>query len=57
MHLMRLDNVMTPALRELTEQAAKERDPQTLGQLVWEINLLLEVIERRVAELGIPTEN
>lgn len=42
---------MSQTLRELTEQAAKEQDPERLRQLVLGINTLLDIIERRVAEI------
>ena len=42
---------MFRALRELTEQAAKEQDPERLCQLVLGITTLLDIIERRVAEI------
>ena len=48
---MPLDNPMSRVLRELTEQSAKEQDPEKLRQLVLGINTLLDIIERRVAEL------
>ena len=48
---MPLDDAMSRALRELTEQAAKEQDPGRLRQVVLGINTLLDIIERRVAEI------
>jgi hypothetical protein len=48
---MPLDDPMSQPLRELTEQAAKEQDPERLRQLVLGINTLLDIIERRVAEI------
>jgi hypothetical protein len=48
---MALDDPMARTLRELTEQAAKEQDPERLRQLVLGINTLLDIIERRVAEI------
>ena len=46
-----LDNGMLLALREVTEQAAKEPDPEKLHELVLAIDALLDAIERRVAEI------
>ncbi len=48
---MPVDDPMSRALRELTEQAAKEQDPERLCQLALGINTLLDIIERRVAEI------
>jgi len=48
---MPLDDPMSRTVRELIEQDAKEQDPQRLRQLVLGINTLLDVIERRVAEI------
>jgi len=48
---MPLDNPMSRTLRELTAQVAKEQDPERLRQLVLGINTLLDIIERRVAEI------
>ena len=42
---------MSRNLRELIEQAAEEQDPERLCQLVLGINTLLDVIEKRVAEI------
>jgi hypothetical protein len=47
---MTLDNGMSPALREMTERAAQELDPQELCRLILEVNVLLGVIEQRLAE-------
>jgi hypothetical protein len=52
---MALDDPMSRTLRELTEQAAKEQDPERLRQLVLGINTLLDIIERRVAEIQGPS--
>jgi hypothetical protein len=48
---MTLNTAMSKALRELRECAAKEDDIGKLSQLVVVINVLLNVIETRVAEL------
>jgi hypothetical protein len=48
---MPLNEAMSRALRELAQLAAKEQDPQELRQLVLRVNDLLDVIERRLAEL------
>jgi hypothetical protein len=48
---MPLNEAMSRALRELAQLAAKEQDPQNLRQLVLRVNDLLDVIERRLAEL------
>ena len=48
---MPLNEDMSRALRELAQLAAKEQDPQNLHQLVLRVNGLLDVIERRLAEL------
>lgn len=39
------------ALRELTESAAKEHDPEQLREFVHAINRLLDVVERQLAKL------
>lgn len=39
-------------LTEVRERAATERDPEKLGQLILAINALLDVIEKRVAEIN-----
>jgi hypothetical protein len=48
---MPLNEDMSRALRELAQLAANEQDPQNLRQLVLRVNALLDVIERRLAEL------
>jgi hypothetical protein len=40
----------------LAEQAAKEEDPDNLRQLILGLNSVLEVIEKRIAELE-PDDN
>jgi hypothetical protein len=52
---MPIDDATYRALRELTELAAKEEDPETLRQLVLGINILLDVIEERLAKLEGPS--
>jgi hypothetical protein len=42
---------MSDALRQLKRQASKEQDPDRLGELVAQINELLDIIEGRLAEL------
>jgi len=46
-----LDHPMSRNLRELIEQAAREQDLERLCQLVSGINTLLDIIEKRVAEI------
>ncbi len=53
---MVLNKVMSRALGELTEQAAKEEDPDNLRRLILGLNSVLEVIEKRIAELE-PDDN
>jgi hypothetical protein len=48
---MPLDDPMSRTLRELIEQATKEQDPERLRKLVLGVNTLLDIIERRVAEI------
>ena len=48
---IRVDDALSSAWRELREQAAREKDPETLRELVVQVNLLLDVIEARVAKL------
>ena len=53
-----LTNAMIGVLRELRELAAKEQDAAKLGELVVEINCLLNVIEIQLAKVeggGKPT--
>jgi len=38
-------------LAAVAERAAQEKDPQTLHRLILDINLLLDAIEKRVAEM------
>jgi hypothetical protein len=55
-----LTNAMIGVLRELRELAAKEQDAAKLGELVVEINCLLNVIEIQLAEVeggGKPTSH
>jgi hypothetical protein len=42
---MPLDDAMSEAGRELTEQVAKEHDPVKFCQLVWAINIVLDLTE------------
>jgi hypothetical protein len=42
---------MSDALRQLKRQASKEQDPDRLGELVAQMNELLDIIEGRLAEL------
>jgi hypothetical protein len=48
---MPLDHPMSRNLRELIEQAALEQEPERLCQLLSGINTLLDIIEKRVAEI------
>ena len=48
---MVLNKIMSRALGELIEQATKEEDPDNLRQLILGLNSVLEVIEKRIAEL------
>jgi hypothetical protein len=55
-----LTNAMIGVLRELRELAAKEQDAAKLGELVVEINCLLNVIEIQLAKVeggGKPTSH
>jgi hypothetical protein len=55
-----LTNAMIGVLRELREVAAKEQDVAKLGELVVEINCLLNVIEIQLAKVeggGKPTSH
>ena len=45
------DHPMSRNLRELIEQAGEEQDPERLCQLVLGINTLLDILEKRVAEI------
>lgn len=42
---------MFAALRQVREEAAKAQDPEKLHRLILEINSLLNVIEKRLAQL------
>jgi hypothetical protein len=42
---------MFEAMHELKRHASKEQDPDGLGELVEQINELLDIIEKRFAEL------
>ena len=53
---MVLNKAISRALRELAEQAAKEEDPDTLRTLILGLNSVLDVIEKRIAELE-PDDN
>jgi hypothetical protein len=46
-----LGHPMSRNLRQLIDQAAKEQDLERLCQLVSGINTLLDIIEKRVAEI------
>ena len=48
---MSLNDAIFAACRRLREEASRENNPQVLHQLVLEINSLLNVIEKRLAEL------
>ena len=57
---MTFDDSMSPTLSAAIEKAAKEQDPQALRQLVLEVDILLTVIEKRVAEIdaySVPLSN
>jgi hypothetical protein len=48
---MTLHDTMSTALRQVAEQVAKEQDPEKLRQFILGINVLLDAVEKRVAEL------
>ena len=48
---MTLGSSLSRTLRLVAQRAAEEQDPEKLRQLILEINMLLDVIEKRVGEI------
>ncbi|HZW78971.1 MAG TPA: hypothetical protein VFF50_00750 [Candidatus Deferrimicrobiaceae bacterium] len=49
---MNVDDSMSSALRELAQRAVHAQDQEELSQLVWQVNVLLGLIENRLEELA-----
>ena len=48
---MRFNEDLSRTFSAMIERAATERDPEQLRQMVLEVNILLDVIEKRLSEL------